>query len=199
MARSEGQIVTRKVNVKLTEQELLECGERMSQCELRIENYKGERNGVNAKIKEQTEERNKLAHMIESEVEEREVECKWVKDFTANLWKLNRVDTGATVESRTMTPEDRQESIDFPTDDEDDGEFDGQGDDDDYNPSEEELALDAEIEAEMAETPATDVERVSQVASRKRGAAKKKSKPKAAAAKGGKAAKKGKKTSRRAA
>ena len=104
--------VERELPVKLTTDELLERGEAMADCEFEIDKQKAVRKGVNAIIRAQTDERAKLAHVIESGVETRKVVCKWVGDYARNVWRLVRQDSGGMVDSRPMTAADRQTDFD---------------------------------------------------------------------------------------
>jgi hypothetical protein len=103
--------IERNLPCKLTEAELLARGDAMAAAELKIDTLKAERRGVNAQIREQTDERNKLAHTIESELEHRPVICKWIADFTHNVFRLVRQDTGDEIETRPMTAADRQGAL----------------------------------------------------------------------------------------
>ena len=104
--------IERELPVKLTTDELLQRGEAMADCEFEIDKQKAVRKGVNAIIRAQTDERAKLAHVIESGVETRNVICKWIADYPLNMWRLVRQDTGQQVDSRPMTATDRQTGFD---------------------------------------------------------------------------------------
>lgn len=110
---NEDVIISRELSCKLTEEELLERGDRMAAAELAIEVLKGKRKLQNAEISAQVELRAELAHTIESGVEDRDVKCKWIGNFTTNQWALIRQDTGEEVESRAMTAQDRQAGFPF--------------------------------------------------------------------------------------
>jgi hypothetical protein len=119
--------VERELPCKLTESELLVRGNTMADCELKIDVLKGQRSGVNAEIRKEVRERNKLAHTIEAGVELRTVLCKWIGDYKQNVWHLIRQDTGDEVETRAMTAADRQTGLPLdgeapppPADDDDD-------------------------------------------------------------------------------
>lgn len=103
--------IERELTCKLTEQELLERGDRMAEAELMIEGLKAKRKEVNAQIGQQVERRALLAHVIESGEEKRTVMCKWISDFASNAWRLVRQDNGAEVETKPMTAGDRQADL----------------------------------------------------------------------------------------
>jgi hypothetical protein len=103
--------VERELPCKLTEVELLARGEAQAEAELKIEALKAERRELNRAINVQVDERNKLAHTIDSGLENRKVVCKWIADFEHNVWNLIRQDTGEQVEQRTMTAADRQGAL----------------------------------------------------------------------------------------
>jgi ribosomal protein L9 len=119
--------IDRELACKLTEQELLERGDRMAEAELKIEAHKAERKHVNAQIAQQVEQRALLAHVIESGVELRSVTCKWIADRATNQWRLVRQDSGAEVEARPMTAGDHQAELDLRNDPSENGEIDDDG------------------------------------------------------------------------
>lgn len=104
-------IEVRELSCTLTEAERIARGEAMADAELRIEQLKLERSGVSESIKHQREQRRKLAGVIDSGVEKRDVRCVWIEDFAHNCYHLIRQDTGEEVDTRAMTADDRQEAL----------------------------------------------------------------------------------------
>lgn len=118
--------IERPLPVKLTKEELLERGDRMAECEIEIEALKVERSGFNRAIKEKVDRRAELAHVIDTGEEKRDVLCKWGKNFPQNCWDLIRQDTKEVVDTRPMSPADRQAEIEFPSEPEPVAELDEQ-------------------------------------------------------------------------
>jgi hypothetical protein len=105
--------IERELPCKLTDDELRMRGDAMADAELLVDMLKAERRAVNKKIFAATDQRNKLAHVIDSETEARVIVCKWIGDLDQNLWTLIRQDTGECVEQRAMTAADRQGSLPY--------------------------------------------------------------------------------------
>lgn len=112
----DGIAIERELPCKLTDDELRMRGDAMAEAELLVDTLKAERRAVNKKIFAATDDRNKLAHVIDAEEEPRVVVCKWIADFDQNVYTLVRQDTGDTVEQRAMTAADRQGSLPLPSD-----------------------------------------------------------------------------------
>jgi len=104
----DGIAIERELPCKLTDDELRMRGDAMAEAELEVDKLKAERRALNKKIFARTDERNKLAHVIDAEEEVRPVICKWIADLDHNAWNLIRQDTGDRVEQRAMTAADRQ-------------------------------------------------------------------------------------------
>jgi hypothetical protein len=102
---------TRELACELNQAELIARGDEMADAELRIEALKLERGGVTDQIKNEQILRRKLAGVIDSGKELREVRCVWVEDFPKNVFRLIRQDTGAEVDTRAMSAADRQEDM----------------------------------------------------------------------------------------
>jgi hypothetical protein len=105
--------IERELPCRLTDDELRMRGDAMADAELLVDMLKAERRAVNKKIFAATDNRNKLAHVIDDECESRIVVCKWIGDLDQNLWTLIRQDTGECVEQRAMTAADRQGSLPY--------------------------------------------------------------------------------------
>lgn len=106
----------RELPCALTEAELLARGDAMADCELVIDKLKEKRTKLTKKIGEKRKERFELGTVIDRGEETRDVRCVWIDDFTHNLKRLIRQDTGDEVEQVTMTAEDRQLAMDEPGD-----------------------------------------------------------------------------------
>lgn len=105
--------IERKLYVQLTKEESRERGQSMSNAELKIEQLKLDRKPINNAIREQTDLRNELAHVIKRGEEIRVVLCKWIAYERENRWSLVRQDTGEEVEVKSMTAADMQRPLDF--------------------------------------------------------------------------------------
>jgi len=104
-------IEVRELSCTLTESELLARGEAMADAELQEEQLKAERAAVSEQIKDQQVLRRKLAGVIDSGTEKRDVRCAWIEDFAQNCFHLVRQDTGEVIDTRAMTADDRQEAL----------------------------------------------------------------------------------------
>ena len=147
-------IVIRELACKLTADELLQRGDAMADCELVIDKLKDKRSKLSKKIGEKRKERFDLAEMIERGEETREVNCEWCEDFTMNVKRLIRRDTGDEVEQVTMTAAERQMMIESPVPGRDDTiDIDDVPDDDDDDDEDPDDDSDAAVE-ELAPTSA---------------------------------------------
>lgn len=108
------EIEMRELPCELTEAELLQRGDAMAECEMAIDKLKDKRGKLSKKIGEKRKERFELAEVIERGEEPRDIQCKWIEDFTHNLKRLIRQDTGEEVEQLTMTAAERQLSMEAP-------------------------------------------------------------------------------------
>lgn len=113
----EPQSETRELLCDLNATELLQRGEAMADAELAIEQLKLKRGELGDKLKAERALRRKLAGVIDSGTERRDVRCVWIEDFAKNCYRLIRQDTGLEIDTRAMTAADRQEPIGFEGDD----------------------------------------------------------------------------------
>lgn len=146
--------VERELPCRLTDDELRMRGDAMAEAELVVDTLKDERRALNKKIFANTDERNRLAHIIDSETEPRMVVCKWVASFEENVYRLVRQDTGDIVEQRPMSVADRQGALPYPPDDGGDGaagEGSGPGDTDDGVDGDDDTDDDAQVDGYAAE------------------------------------------------
>lgn len=110
-------IEVRELPCELTEAELLQHGDAMAECEMCVDKLKDKRSKISKKIGEKRKERFEHAEVIERGEEQREVRCVWIEDFTHNVKRLIRQDTGEEVEQATMTAAERQLSMETPAPD----------------------------------------------------------------------------------
>ena len=103
--------VQRELPVRLTQTELLELGDKMSGIEIEIGRRKEDRKALNAQIHELSDERRKIAVLIDSGEETRLVRCTWIEDLAQNCKRLIRQDTGIEVDVQALTADDRQEAM----------------------------------------------------------------------------------------
>jgi hypothetical protein len=106
---------TKKLPVLLTEDELRERGDALAESVEKTaalaEEKKAQDAEINGKIKLSKEITRKLSRIIASKTEDREVECEITKDFERGTVTVHRCDTGEVVETRAMSPEERQEEM----------------------------------------------------------------------------------------
>jgi hypothetical protein len=103
----------RRLEVKLTEAELLRRGDDMAAAECEIEKLKEERKALNVSIQNAAGTRADLAHTIERGTEEQAVQCEWRPDYPKNVFRLVRLDTNAEVDTRAMTADERTVPMEF--------------------------------------------------------------------------------------
>jgi hypothetical protein len=108
---------TRKLPVKLTEDEITQRGRGMAKFESDriklMESKKAAAADFKAKIDLCGESLSKLSRAIETGEEDRDVECEWNKDFVRKVADLVRMDTGEVVETRPLDADELQEKL-FP-------------------------------------------------------------------------------------
>lgn len=105
--------VTRKVLVKLTDEELAAKGREFGETEVAIEAIKTEVSSMNDRKRKLEGHRNKLGHICDAGEEQREMLCNRVEDFTAKEIRIERCDNGEVVEARTMSPQELQGTLDY--------------------------------------------------------------------------------------
>lgn len=105
----------RNLPVKLTESETLARGEELARV---VDEYKREEAAEKARAKlareglvAKRQRMETLAQAVETRTEHRDVQCTWTYAHATLTAKLRRVDTGAEVESRAMSFEERQERL----------------------------------------------------------------------------------------
>lgn len=102
---------TRELPCALTADELRTRGDAMADAELAVERLKFKRGEISDAIKAQRQLRRKLAGVIDTGIEHRDVLCVWREDFVHNCFQLVRQDTFDVVDTRAMTAADRQEDM----------------------------------------------------------------------------------------
>ncbi len=107
---------TRTLECLLTEPERIQRGEAMSAAELEIEQLGMQRKGLNGQIAALREQRNKLAHVLDTQRETRPVQCHWEADYSAGVTTCVREDTGEVIEQRPLTPDETQVDLSFADD-----------------------------------------------------------------------------------
>jgi len=95
----------------LSEPEKLVRADAMSDAELEIERLQMQRKGLNGEIAALREQRNKLAHTIDTGRETRAVACRWEPDYQHSVTRCVRLDTGEMIEERVLTAEEMQVDI----------------------------------------------------------------------------------------
>lgn len=112
----------RELECVLTPAERVTRSDEMKSAELEIEKLKGERTTITREINQLATTRNTLAHVLEANKEIRMTACTWTPDYRANLTVCTRDDTGAAVEQRPLTSDQKQVGLELvPGGDDDDG------------------------------------------------------------------------------
>lgn len=102
---------TRKLMCQLTEHEVMQRGEEMAKTYIQVAALDMEKKRITAKIKPLDERIEELVTIIDSKEEERDVECRWVPDWTAGIKSLIRNDTGEEVEFKKLQEWERQQNL----------------------------------------------------------------------------------------
>lgn len=110
-----GQIETRQLPVALTQQELLDRGERVADIQRQLDDAEAALKAYKSAHKSQVEgldaTRRHLSHEIRHKQEIRQVEVDIRKNWDEARVETWRCDTGELVSSRPMTPSERQRDI----------------------------------------------------------------------------------------
>jgi len=101
----------RELECVLTDTEYAQRSARMSASELEIEGLKTQRSSLTRQINELAAERNTLAHTLDTRRESRVIDCVWERDYGRGVAVLMRSDNRAIVETRDLTPDERQQSL----------------------------------------------------------------------------------------
>lgn len=109
---------TRTLECLLSDPEKVQRGEAMSAAELEIEQLQMQRKGLNGQIAALREQRNKLAHVLDTQRETRPVQCHWEADYAAGTTHCIREDTGEVIEQRPLTADETQVDLTFDGDEE---------------------------------------------------------------------------------
>lgn len=99
---------TRTLPVKLTNSEIQMYGEEQASLLIQIGKLDDQRKQINDAIKPRRERVDKLAKIIDSKQEERQVDCLWVYSWETGVKRLIRRDTQEIVESRKIEAEENQ-------------------------------------------------------------------------------------------
>lgn len=107
--------VVRNLPVKLTDTELLEFGKRLAQSSTDIHNEEERQTQVKAELKAKLgafeTERSRLAGIVASGRENRDVSCDMVFDYSRLIVEVIRTDTKEVVETRRMTEAEQQRKL----------------------------------------------------------------------------------------
>jgi hypothetical protein len=111
-------MITRKLPVKLTNDELLVIGKRLADTELEVVQLKDEKKESMAEFKQREEAvRNnitRLTRALHDGVEWRPVECIESYNYDRGIVETFRTDTYDVVDWRSMSHEERQQKLPFP-------------------------------------------------------------------------------------
>lgn len=106
---------TKKLPVRLSDDEVIERGKQLVENIRKTGKAESEREAENKKRKAEIEAleliTSKLVDIVEKGEEDRDVECELKKDFERGVVTVVRLDTGEVVETRPMTPDERQEEM----------------------------------------------------------------------------------------
>lgn len=108
---------SRKLRAKLTQPEHVakseEMAKQLQQLDQLVAHNKAEKAHMRETEKARELQIRELATDVRLGSEMRDVQCRWVADFTRKVIELVRLDTMETVESRRMNDEDRQLAIEL--------------------------------------------------------------------------------------
>lgn len=111
----ESKRVVRNLAVSLSDAEVLEFGRRLAQANSDCHNEEERQKQVKTELKSKLEgfelERNRLAGMVASGRENRDVPCDMVFDYSRLIVEVIRLDTKEVVETRRMTEAEQQRSL----------------------------------------------------------------------------------------
>lgn len=102
---------TRTFTVELTEADTARLGKENAELQIEISRLEFEKKKLSAKIKPLDERSDKIAHIIISGHEERDIECYWSYDWKKGIKTLHRSDTGEQIERDTIKDYERQPSL----------------------------------------------------------------------------------------
>lgn len=102
----------RLLPVALTHEELLDRARQLAECEERLREEEDRAAQVKADHKNREAailaDRSRLAAVVRTRQEPRDVQCQVRENYVRNVRTVTRTDTGATVEERALTLEERQ-------------------------------------------------------------------------------------------
>jgi hypothetical protein len=90
-------------------------GDEMADCEVKIEQLKGERSELARQVKTHEKRRNELGHALDTGAEQRELLCAWQPDYAKNVFRLTRPDNAEVIDTRPMSAVDRNVDLFPPT------------------------------------------------------------------------------------
>jgi len=109
---------TRSLKVELTDEEFVERAMELVKCDQRIETLEQERKNSNEEFKRKIGtllNRKYELHRAIQEVEEfRDIDCEWTENWDQKCWELQRLDNREVIDTRAMSAEDLQGSIQYP-------------------------------------------------------------------------------------
>ena len=103
----------------LNDEELLTIGSQLADEQKKLESYENELTEVRSSFKSRTDASksniNRYSNMITSKSEYRTVKCEKIFDYKDGTVKSVRIDTDEILETREMTDEEKQMSLDLET------------------------------------------------------------------------------------
>jgi hypothetical protein len=101
----------RTLPVVLSNREIQSFGEEQSKALLNVCDLKAQRSELNKEIKPLETRINALAEIIDTGIEEREVNCAWLFDYVSSHKTLIREDTGEVLEEKALTETELQQEM----------------------------------------------------------------------------------------
>lgn len=102
----------RSLYCDLTDEEFVDRATELADVDEEIAKLDGEKKRVTKeftdKIGGRVSRKLELRRIVQTKEEEREIECKWFKDFPVQELRLVRLDTNEVIDSRTMTAAELQ-------------------------------------------------------------------------------------------
>lgn len=117
LGQSDTMTFKKKLPCELSDEEFRERAKELADVDEEIAHLEGEKKtameGFKNTIGGRVSRKLELRGIVQNNEEEREVECKWTKDYKGQELKLTRLDTVEQIDSRTMTQLELQGELDL--------------------------------------------------------------------------------------
>ncbi len=106
-----GEITNRYLDCEVTDDEIFEYGKEQSKLIMEVKGFEAERKLVNDQIKPRKLRVDELASIIDTGIENREIECVWEYDWKKGIKNLRRSDTDEIVGDTRKIEEHEEEPL----------------------------------------------------------------------------------------